>query len=683
MTASAEKLASSPVLPGNITKFIAILMRAVNTARLYAPTHTLFKQQARQLFKLLTATLDKADLLFLGCARDSLFLEGIFYPAKDVHVRKFLKLFHSLGVSQVIFERDVADRELSSFLVLLAGARQGEGEELMNALIRENIRRVRLGLLDYSIFSTVAAMAGGIAQDTEDQAIWQQLILRPSAGAFQLSPDKSKQFLQLARDADRLKMFLLKMDTDMVENRKCASASQRGAVLGTFIQNLGAALEGAVPKEREHYARRVAAVLDTLETKLKVQVLGALPPEDPETEKTGTLQQIIEGMPDADLAILLVEALETAGAASPGFNNIYRRAIRRYRDAALLLGLIRKETERAAQKGRSGFLSHCQHLEQILIQRQEIDQLNRRYQDEIRDLATSIQLQAPRVEEDELTRLKETLSPENLGIARAELIIDLLRQPHGRRDATFLPPLAERLGETLGRLFSRGEYPVLGNYLRRLFMALEGHPQENLLTKILSAQFSARDIQTILEHFMEKCRTYEPVETAVIHAVCRLYPRKSAGVLLDIITQAPDEQSPQVRWILTTLSALGPSINLSLERRITRAPDQALPLLLDLAGRSGDRNMARCVAQFLEHQNPQIRLKAVVTLGRLKAESAVPRLGEMALQRSWIRTRKTRVVQEAAIKALGAIGTKDAKALLKQVITRGPADLGALCREFL
>jgi hypothetical protein len=47
------------------------------------------------------------DLLFLGCARDEVFLEGSFYPAKEPHTQKFLKFFHFLRISHVLFEKEI------------------------------------------------------------------------------------------------------------------------------------------------------------------------------------------------------------------------------------------------------------------------------------------------------------------------------------------------------------------------------------------------------------------------------------------------------------------------------------------------------------------------------------------------------------------------------------------------
>ena len=153
-------------------------MRAINTARLYASGHDLLKKHIGELYTRLREAMGDRDLLFLGCARDEVFLEGSFYPAKESHAQKFLKFFHFLRISHVLFEKEITGEELGSFIELLAGAGQGQGEEISLAMPHDDIKYVRLGLLDYTIFSTVQNASAQIAQASNDEGIWRQLILQ-------------------------------------------------------------------------------------------------------------------------------------------------------------------------------------------------------------------------------------------------------------------------------------------------------------------------------------------------------------------------------------------------------------------------------------------------------------------------------------------------------------------------
>ena len=121
-------------LPASIIDFIVAFMRALNTARLYASGHDLFKKHTQQLYAKLREAVADRDSLFLGCARDTFFLEGTFYQATDVNLRKFLKFFLSLGISDMLFEKEITTEELESFIGLLAAAQQGQGEEVSSAL---------------------------------------------------------------------------------------------------------------------------------------------------------------------------------------------------------------------------------------------------------------------------------------------------------------------------------------------------------------------------------------------------------------------------------------------------------------------------------------------------------------------------------------------------------------------
>lgn len=684
MTMPTAKASEQKPLPSVAADFIVAFMRTLNTARLYASGHALFKKHTRQLYtKLHDATADR-DFLFLGCAKDAFFLEGTFYQATDVNLQKFLEFFHSLRISNMLVEKEVSIEELRSFIGLLAGAQQGQGEEVSSALPRENIKHARLGLLDYSIFSTVQTVATQLTQTSEDQAIWRQLILQPAgAGGFNLSPEQTKQLVRLSEDAEELKKVLLQMDADMAEKQEGVSITQRGMLLGNFIQNIGDILTGIAPIKRKLYARQVGTVLDSLEPQLKREILGAVAPDVIREEERDVIRDIIEAMPDNQLAYLLGDALREAGAKSPCFNNLFNRALAKYKVPGRLLSLVQGEMDRATQEGKSRNLSHWQHLEQLLIQHQETEKFNEQYHKEIEALATSLNMKVPVGEEEEMDRLLKTLTPESLRPARAQLIIDLISQAHTTRTEAILPSLLEGIREILGPLFSESNFVAVGNLLRKVFLALSNYPQEASVIKTTDSLFNAEDIRALLENLLKRCGTYKPNETATINAICQLFPEKAGGFLLDVLVDLKDNGSPQARWLSTTLGTLGPEVTRILSRKLQGAPDHALPQLLAVAAMSADRSLATAVGQYLDHRDHEIRMQVVSILGVLQAERAVPRLGEILLQKSWVKTKKTKSLQVAAAHALAQIGTDEAYEVLQQVVSQGSGDLKTLCQELV
>jgi HEAT repeat protein len=682
-TPGTNSSAQSP-LPSSIADFIVALMRAVNTARLYASGHDLFKKHTQQLYTKLHEAIADRDFLFLGCARDTFFLEGTFYHTKDVQLEKFLKFFHSLRISYIFLDKEITAEELESFIGLLAGAQQGQGDEVFSALSRENITRVRLGLLDYTIFSTVQTVASQLTQRSEDEAIWRQLILQPAgAGAFNLSPEQTKQLTSLCEDVEELKKLLLEMDSDMAEKQQGASVTQRGVLLGNFIQNLGDILSGIAPVKRELFARQVGGVLDSLELDLKVQILGAVAPDAIREEESDVIHDIFQAMPDSQLVCLLGDSLKEAGAKSACFNNLFNRALAKYKEPGLLLTLIQREMHGDTQEGGSDNLSHWQHLEQLLVQHQETEEFNEQYHKEIEALASSLNMKVPMVEEEEMGRLLKTLTPESLRPARAQLILDLISQRHTPEAEAFLPSLLEGIGEILSHFLSQENFLTVGNLLREVFLALSDFPEEASVRKTINSLLSAEDIRALLRNLLKRCRTYEAKETVAISAVRHLFPQKAGGFLLDVLVELEDEDSAQARWLRATLTSLGPSLGKILNRGLPGAPDHALPQLLSLASISADRNLGTAVGQLLDHQDHEIRVKVVSTLGALKAEGAVPRLGEIVLQKSWLKSKKMRSLQMAAARALAEIGTNKAQEVLHEVVNKGSGDLQALCQELV
>ena len=86
---------------------------------------------------------------------------------------------------------------------------------------------------------------------------------------------------------------------------------------------------------------------------------------------------------------------------------------------------------------------------------------------------------------------------------------------------------------------------------------------------------------------------------------------------------------------------------------------------------------------LLDHRDYAIRSMAAKTLGHLKCEKSVDRLGAILLDRSWITGKKMKTLQMDAARALAEIGSVEAKGMLHQVASEGSGDLQALCQELL
>ena len=165
--------------------------------------------------------------------------------------------------------------------------------------------------------------------------------------------------------------------------------------------------------------------------------------------------------------------------------------------------------------------------------------------------------------------------------------------------------------------------------------------------------------------------------------VCQIYQEKAGGFLLDDLTELAKDDGPKARWLTTTLVSLGPSLERILSRRLLEAPDHALPRLLDLAAMSANKHLAIAVEELVDHRKNDIRLKAVNTLGQLHAERSVPRLAQIMVQKSLIKSKKMKSLQLATARALAEIGTEEARAALLEAANQGSGELQALCQELV
>lgn len=670
--------------PKVILDFVAAMMRALNTARLYATDHELFKKNIDEVYTALRSALADGSSLFLGCAKDTLFLEGTFYQAEDTHFQKFLEFFHALRISHLLFDKGITPQELESFLGLLAGAQQGQGDDISEALSRENIQQVKLGFLDYSVFSTIQMTAAQLAQSSDEEAIWGLLILQPeAAGAVNIDPETVERLRRLSEDPEELKRLILQMDTDMKQGKDTASPTQRGSLLGNFIQNLGDILADIAPEKRDQFVLQVGNILDSVEPKLKIQILGSVAPNHTEEKEEGFLQEIFQDIPDDQLVHLLADALKDSGASSQCFNNLFHRALAKYSDPGLLLPLIRQEMYKATMEFQPGRLSHWQHLEELFLQQQESEQLNAQYRREIESLAASLQMKAPMVEEEEMARLLRTLAPEHLMVAKARLIIDLLRHPHPTQAEAFISPLLEALGDIVRHLLSQDRFKAVGTILRAAFIILTNLPKEASARKTMNAQLSTEEVGELLKNLMKDCKTYEAKETAPIDAVCQLFPEKTGGFLTDVLLDLESDESPQAHWLSSTLASLGPRLSRILSHRIQDAPARALSRLLNLVALSSDQQLGSAVEPLLDHQSQEIRIEAASTLGHLKADRSVPRLEQILFQKGLLKSKKMKAFQMAVAKALAQIGTESAREALQRVVSKGSGELQTLCQELI
>jgi HEAT repeat protein len=286
-------------------------------------------------------------------------------------------------------------------------------------------------------------------------------------------------------------------------------------------------------------------------------------------------------------------------------------------------------------------------------------------------------------EDEEMARLLRTIAPGPLIAAKARLIIDLLRHPHPPQLETFIPHLLESLGNIMRQLLSRERFKAVGTLLRAVFTILTNLPDEAPARKTMNAQLSSEEVGELIKDLMKDCSTYEAKETAAIDAISQVFPEKTAGFLVDRFLDLETDQSPQAYWLSTTLASLGPRLSRILNQRLQDAPAKALPRLLDLVALSSDKQLGTAVEILLDHQNQELRIKAISTLGHLRADRSVPRLEQILFQKGLLRSKKTKAFQMAAAEAMAKIGTKEAQKALQRLASEGSGDLQTLCQELI
>jgi hypothetical protein len=671
--------------PSLIIEFVAAFMRALNAGRLYTTGHELYKKSIQSLLNRFREALQAQPSLFLGCAKDALFLDGTFHQSRDTHLNSFLNFFHSLGVSHILLDKDISIEELDSFIALLAGAQQNQNNDLGNALRQENIQHVNLGLLDYSIFSTAQAIAARFAQGSDDQAFWQRLLIQPAAaGAITLPPEKVNALARLSEDGEGLKQALTQIDRDVRENYPGISAAQRGMLISNFLVNLEKTMGETSPDKGALFARQVGIVLSSFEPELRIHVLGTIPPGSPGDADQGVIHRIVHVMSDKETVYTLLDALQACGVRSSCFNHLFERAVDKYREPGVLLARVRAEMQLATQERRPGSLQGWQHLEQLILERQEIEEINARYSENIKALAQSIPIDHRLREKDEWDRLTSTLSPDSVRIAKTRLIFDIIRNhPPDDHQELHAEPLLKALRDIVALWSKEGKFKAVGSVLRHVFLILQTFPKVAGIRKIPLSWFSKEEIHALLKGLLDQCKTYDSKETASMSAICQIFPDKTAGFLIDRLLGLETERSPQALWLSTALAGMGPDLVRPLSQRIRGAEEKALPRLIALAETSMEKQLAPALEGLLDHKDHQVRTLTISALAHLKAESAVPHLKQIVQEKSWLGSKKLKSLQVHAAKALAEIGTPKAKAVLQETAQAGSGEIQKLCQQLL
>jgi hypothetical protein len=257
-----------------------------------------------------------------------------------------------------------------------------------------------------------------------------------------------------------------------------------------------------------------------------------------------------------------------------------------------------------------------------------------------------------------------------------------MNQYRPEQDASVIMSLLENLKDILAKLFEYNNFYTMGELMREVYLLLNRYPEDDSIRKTVNNMLSGGKVAKLIQYPLDMCRTFEPEETKVLDALCHLYPEKAGEFLLDILLRQEGD-GPKVDWLYRTLATLGPRMSRLLGRRLQDAPERTLPRLLNLIAMSGDQYLFSSVESLLEHELHEIRLKAVNTIGKLKAERAVPRLEQILSKNPWVKTKKMKEMQSASARALAEIGTENAREALRRIAEGSSGDLKKLCRELL
>ena len=128
-----------------IETFIRDFLASLQTAKLYAVAHPIFKKSAQKTHQSLQDILQERDELAIGIIGDELAFEKEIFFDLSRQVRQAVFYLKERGIERIIFYRGVTQEELVQFIGLLAGPKEEIGAEPQEQLSLMGVKNIAVG----------------------------------------------------------------------------------------------------------------------------------------------------------------------------------------------------------------------------------------------------------------------------------------------------------------------------------------------------------------------------------------------------------------------------------------------------------------------------------------------------------------------------------------------------------
>jgi HEAT repeat protein len=710
-----------------LTDFARAIKAAARAVTLYPSSHPAIRLSLARLVDAagrITAT----GSVTLGAVPDNLLMDGAAAPRPDPAVRETGALFHDHMIGLVTLHSSPDPEAWLPFLNILAKSledvRAAGGVARLWAATGQ--RHLELQEIDYA---DILRERDGAAQSKWDDIIRSCLNLDSP-----LDEETLKGLLEVCGDPERFAEFLVELES----NGEASMGSKASALL-RMLRGVVDLVAKTDPSNIEPLLKNMAQGFGTLSPELLLELLST---EAGRADKAADLVlQVASRMTDASLASFVARGVISNGGASSRLAQAFQALVPENDRRPALLEMARAEVAESPLAAEPGFLDLWKNTTDMLTSYSDDQFVSEAYARELSGARTQA-VEVERVSDDppeRIGRWVSSIGPAEIRALDQQLLLDLLkiesdpeRWQHvtvpvvshiedcllvGDFDAAV--QLTSVLSEEAGKEGPRK--PAAANGLTRLvegtmmtqvvshlrvvddasaeklntLLHLAGPAVITMLAEALAAEKSAaarqRFTQILLgfgaagKDVVEKLRA--SANPAVRRTAIHLLSKFGGTEALPDLTTLLDDAEPHVqREAVRAILSIGTEeAYAELQRALANGTNKARE---ELTGALVAMRRERAIPLFeyivrkIDRKGPlrSVYLRAVESLGALKADQTVDLLKEALYSGEWWAPMRTAETRRTVATALRQIGTPTAQRVLDEAATSGPRGVRSAAR---
>jgi hypothetical protein len=638
-----------------IERLVAELALTFNWVSMYQAGHPSLAGRVEKLHRNLAEILkeEASGRLLLGIAKDKILFRDVFLGNTNSLVRTFTAELFLHQVATLDFSCNVTPQELLAFFLALHRLRVGKkGEEGKLGEILKGEGVAGIGVYPYNykeVLSRRILLPGEEASSpNREDELWRMLLTENVSAAggdeevpanLRIPPEMIPAILQRVNAAAG-------KERDRDADPESPADAMSPELIRHVLTHLGTALR-RLPVEQ-----RVAVILSLDKT---AGVGGDGKNEglaDPDIVRSLTEADSTDDFLDILAGIVTVE--EKGGSR---FRKIFEIiAGERNRDGSLLPAIQERARESVRTKNYYAQMT-WETIERLLLQRTEggyIGDDHSRLLDQLANLDATTGGTAEGSTAADPAVMAE-FDAENLHLKGSGVLLELLAEEEVESDFF---ELLEEIRKILPNLISRRELPHLKTVLSTLTSVHRDAPESRKapIARVIGEVDFAHMIDLFLSpsvQMQEKSRIEEILVSFVGVAI---------GDFLDRMLMETDQGNRKT--LLSLACRFDAEAIPSIREKLDDPHWYFVRNLCVILGRIGDPSVVPDLVRLLDHKDPRVRKDAILSLGQLAAPEAVPYLGKILLNDTFLQSTREEAIRIDAANAIFRCGGTRGVALL-------------------